>query len=106
MVTQAKKQRDLKGLCWIAREKGYAEGWVAHKFRELFGAFPDDQFDRDAAPPTKKLESWVKQESRAFALRRKRSERRKALRNGAARVDGMSGQGWRSHMKSITGKSV
>jgi DNA repair protein RadD len=29
------------GLLWIAHERGYSEGWAAHKYREKFGNWPN-----------------------------------------------------------------
>jgi DNA repair protein RadD len=45
-----------------AREKGYADGWAAHKFKEKFGAWPNDPRIRNAVPlvPTLKTLSWIR----------------------------------------------
>jgi hypothetical protein len=106
MVTRAKQQRDLRGLYWIAEEKNYSDGWVANSFCELFGMYPDGSFERDKAPPTKVLLSWVKKNLRAYALKNKKAERRTELKNGAPRIPRAADQVWRNHMRSITGRAV
>lgn len=53
-------------LAWIARERGYAAGWVAHKYREKFGNWP---VTRHAIPiePTPEVRSWIRSRMIAFA---------------------------------------
>lgn len=39
-------KREIFGqLRWIARERGYSEGWCAHKFREFTGVWPNHYMD-------------------------------------------------------------
>jgi superfamily II DNA or RNA helicase len=59
-------------LSWIAREKGYKPGWVAHKFREKFGDWPRSRFVEPIVPE-QATRSWVR--SRQIAFARSRSAR-------------------------------
>ena len=56
-------------LAWIAREKGYASGWAAHKYREKFGVWPNDRI-RTASPrpPSVKTSGWLT--SRQHSIRK------------------------------------
>ena len=61
-------------LAHIANERGYASGWIAHKFKEKFGAWP---LSRTAPPPIEprpETRSWVR--SRAIAWARSREKTR------------------------------
>lgn len=61
-------------LKYIAREKGYADGWISHKFKEKFGDWPNDGW-RKAPPsvPEPHVRSWVKSRQIAFAKRMDRA---------------------------------
>jgi superfamily II DNA or RNA helicase len=56
-------------LLWIARERGYASGWVSHKYRERFGVWPNDLRIRcaTASPPSIKTKNWIVSRRIAFA---------------------------------------
>jgi hypothetical protein len=56
-------------LEWIARERGYSPGWVAHKFREKFGVWPNDRRVRTAElrPPSLKTKQWILSRQIAWA---------------------------------------
>lgn len=56
-------------LRWIARDRGYSGGWVAHKFKEKFGTWPDDPAIKfaDPAPPSLKTRQWVRSRQIAWA---------------------------------------
>ena len=53
-------------LLWIAQERGYRDGWAAHKHKEKFGAWPDA---RSAEPevPDPAVRSWVRSRQIAYA---------------------------------------
>jgi superfamily II DNA or RNA helicase len=64
------EQEDFYGeLRWIATVRGYAPGWAAHKFRERFGAWPNDWQVRLAKPrePSLKTKNWLRSRSIAYA---------------------------------------
>jgi hypothetical protein len=59
-------------LAWIANERGYKPGWIAHKFKEKFGCWPASR----AVPPIEpslEVLSWVRSRNIAWAKSRNRS---------------------------------
>jgi DNA repair protein RadD len=58
-----KFQRQLK---WIADERGYKPGWVAHQFKTKFGQWPVARHVRPM-PPDEQVRSWVRSRQIAFA---------------------------------------
>jgi superfamily II DNA or RNA helicase len=54
-------------LTWIAEERDYKPGWVAHKFKEKFGMWPRWGAVVTPEPPTPEVRSWVKSRQIAFA---------------------------------------
>ena len=61
-------------LLWIARERGHKPGWVGHKYKERFGAWPNDPRVRSAIPrpPSLKTKNWIVSRRIAFAKARAR----------------------------------
>ena len=53
----------------IAAERGYKPGWVAHKYREKFGAFPSWHANPAPIPPSPEVRSWVRSRAIAYAKR-------------------------------------
>lgn len=64
--TAADRARWHAGLAWIARERGYQPGWVAHKFKEKFGAWPKARYVVPS-PPSDEMRSWVRSRDIAYA---------------------------------------
>lgn len=60
---------ELRGF---ALERGYKEGWAAHKYQEKFGVWPNDPRVKYAAPkpPSAPVRSWIKSRQIAFAKAR------------------------------------
>lgn len=59
----------------IAQRRGRSEGWVAHKYRERFGVFPNDPRVRYADPAgdvDPAVAAWVRSRDIAFAKRKQR----------------------------------
>jgi DNA repair protein RadD len=54
----------------IANERGYKPGWIAHKFKEKFGAFPPWGSKPEPMPPSPEVWSWVRSRTIAFAKSR------------------------------------
>jgi superfamily II DNA or RNA helicase len=56
-------------LTGVAVERGYKPGWIAHKYREKFGDWPQH---RSVTPikPSPEVLSWVRSRNIAFAKRR------------------------------------
>jgi len=63
------KQMFYSELKWIARDKNYSPGWVAHKYREKFGVWPRN-LSESIAPPTVKTINWIKSRTIAWAKKR------------------------------------
>lgn len=60
------------GLKAIARERGYNDGWAAHKFREIFGEWPSASIKHCAnVEPSAELRSWIKSTQIRWAKRRR-----------------------------------
>jgi len=53
----------------VAVERGYKPGWVAHKYREKFGDWPQHGGVSPIKPSPEVL-SWVRSRNIAFAKRR------------------------------------
>jgi DNA repair protein RadD len=56
-------------LAYIAEERGYKPGWIAHKFKEKFGHWPTSRY---VAPiePSREVLSWVRSRNIAYAKAR------------------------------------
>ena len=65
----AARQQWLAMLSWIAAERGYKPGWVAHKYKEKFGTFPPWDSVHQVTPvePTPEVRSWVRSRMIAYA---------------------------------------
>jgi DNA repair protein RadD len=68
-ATIDEKARFHGELKWFARERGHKAGWIAHKFKERFGTWPNDWRIRTAEPRAPSLETrnWIKSRSIAWA---------------------------------------
>ena len=65
------KQRWFSGLLYIARERGYKDGWAANKYREKFEGWPRGLSDQSAFPDAA-ISSWVKASQIRWAKRREK----------------------------------
>ena len=54
-----------------AKSRRLREGWAAHKFREMFGVWPNAHRLAPDVEPTPEILSWIKSRQIAFANRRK-----------------------------------
>ncbi len=57
-------------LLWIARDRGYASGWAAHKYKERTGGWPNFVMP-EPEPPSADLLGWVRSRMIAWAKQRK-----------------------------------
>lgn len=64
--TDSDRQAIYSGLLYIALERGYAEGWAAHKYKERFGSWPNG-LEKMPAPPPRALTNWVRSRMIAWA---------------------------------------
>jgi len=60
-ATRDEKQDIYSQLLHVVRERGYAPGWVNHKFRARFGVWPKG-LDDIPKPPSAKLMTWLRHE--------------------------------------------
>ena len=70
MVSRELKQQWFSELLGIAKDRGYADGWTAHKFREKFGVWPRN-LEHVAAPPSINVLRWEKSRRIAWAKARR-----------------------------------
>lgn len=64
--TSDQKLQFYRQLVWIARERGYREGWAAHKFREKFGHWPASRLVTPLTPDAA-TSAWVRSRQIAYA---------------------------------------
>jgi DNA repair protein RadD len=57
-------------LAYIANEKGYARGWIGHKYKEKFGTWPAWGAIAQPIVPSPEVRSWVRSRMIAYAKRR------------------------------------
>lgn len=62
----AEKESFHRQLLWIGREKGYSDGWAAHKFKEKFGHWPPRNLPMPV-PASPEVRSWVRSRQIAYA---------------------------------------
>lgn len=66
------------GLLYVAKEKGYSRGWVAHTFRKIFNGWPKPRSAVEPQEPDALLREGLSILSRRFRAKRKREELRLA----------------------------
>jgi hypothetical protein len=69
-------------LLWIRDNRQHKLGWVAHKFREIFGGWPRPLTPRQPAPPESLLVEYLGITTRRWRARKKREEKRNGQANG------------------------
>jgi len=55
----------------VAKTKGHKDGWAAHKFRELFGVWPNHYKDAQPIEPSPDMLNWLKSRQIAWAHSKK-----------------------------------
>jgi DNA repair protein RadD len=58
-------------LTYVAQDRSYKPGWVAHKYKEKFGVFPPWGADPKPIEPTPEVRSWVRSRMIAYAKRQR-----------------------------------
>jgi DNA repair protein RadD len=58
-------------LAYIAADRGYQPGWIAHKYKEKFGEWPAWGSTPWPIEPTREVLSWVRSRAIAYAKRRR-----------------------------------
>jgi hypothetical protein len=56
-------------LAYIAMERGYKRGWVAHQYKQKFGCYPAWGSEPEPIAPTLEVLSWVRSRMIAYAKR-------------------------------------
>lgn len=64
------KQEFFSQLLTVAQDRGYSDGWIAHKYREKFTVWPRG-LKRVAKPVTPEVARWIKSRQIAWAKSRK-----------------------------------
>jgi DNA repair protein RadD len=67
-----RQRRFYAELAYVARGRGYKSGWVAHKFREKFGHWPNGLEHLTPVPPSDATSRWVKSRNIAWAKSKQR----------------------------------
>jgi DNA repair protein RadD len=73
-IDAATKQKFHGMLTFIAQERGYARGWVSHKYKEKFGSWPKNRFAA-AIPPDESTRAWLRSRQIAWAKAKGRAGR-------------------------------
>lgn len=71
------KQEAWSMLCHIATERGYSDGWKAHKYRTLFGVWPRGLHDAPAYP-SDEMRRWILGQNIRYSMGMKKAEERRA----------------------------
>lgn len=69
LPTREERQAFHSQLCFIQRERGYAPGWVFHKFMEKYGVKPAG-LNHEPAEPSEATLRWVRSRNIRHAKRR------------------------------------
>jgi hypothetical protein len=71
----AQKARFTGELRGYARMHGYKDGWVANKYREKFGVWPNDPRVKSApiAPCSVETSAWIRSRAIAWAKSQRRA---------------------------------
>jgi hypothetical protein len=57
-VAHSNPKEVYEGLVWEAKNRGYKDGWIAHKFKEIFGKWPKPTSAITPRPPCSELREW------------------------------------------------
>jgi len=71
-LSMAEKERFYRELIGIRRETGKKDGMAYYKYKERFGIFPSNKFNKTPLDPTLKTRSWVKSKQIAYAKRKEK----------------------------------
>jgi DNA repair protein RadD len=70
--TMDEKSDFFASLLWIARDRGYSNGWAAHKYREKFGVWPNG-VRVGPHPPSLEVAAWVTSRQIAWVKAQKKA---------------------------------
>lgn len=72
-ATPDRKQHVYSQLLQVARNKGYSDGWVSHKYKAMFDVWPRNMREVPATPSAELL-NWLKSQQIAFAKGRQKAQ--------------------------------
>lgn len=72
-ATTEDKQRWYSALLWMARDRGYKDGWAANQYRQKMGVWPRGLVDAPV-PPAPEISNWVKSRQIAWAKAKAKNE--------------------------------
>jgi hypothetical protein len=81
IIEQVKKgdpRQTYAGLLWWQQQKQYKRGWVAMKFREIFGKWPAPCSPVEAIEPGNDLKEYLGIMLKRWKAKKKREERKNA----------------------------
>ena len=73
-VTMEDKERFYRMLEYHRRQKGYAEGWLGHKFKSKFKVWPKGFKGLGPVEPDQKFYNWIKYQNIKWAKSKERME--------------------------------
>ena len=79
------------GLRGYAERRGYKNGWISNKFKEIFGCWPNGESCEAAAPAGGGLLHWIRKGNSAYARGKREEELRLANMGGGVSVRGGDG---------------
>ena len=65
-LSRENKQDVYSQLIAIKEKHGYSDGWLSHKYREIFGVWPNS-LEYSAKEPTQDVNNWVKYQRIKYA---------------------------------------
>lgn len=74
--SQRMRKEWYRQLLWVAHEKGYRHGWVAHTFKKKFKMFPDGLSYLEMEPAGPEVRAYVRYLQIRFAKGKAKAERR------------------------------
>lgn len=83
---KADKESFYGELMTVAKERGYADGWVYHKYLDRFGVQPRG-ISKHPLPVSQETRNWLKHQAIVHAKRKEAQERRS--NSGSSRLDAM-----------------
>lgn len=66
------------GLLWIAKSKGYKNGWSDHKYREIFSVWPRGMKYLAPKEPSFELYEWIRRQQVAYAKKKRGDDKPEA----------------------------
>ena len=65
-ISDEERRRFFRMLLYVAAQRGYAQGWAKHKYKERFGSWPNFR-NTEPLLPDEATRSWIKHRTVAYA---------------------------------------